>query len=195
MRARRLTSASRGTLCSVRGSRVRRLAIIRGSAAFLAPLIGIVPFRRWPPTMRIRSMVTLLPHAPNPLRSLSADPRLRSRPEVRLDRAIYSLGLNSVSPHRDPSLGHLLPALLIGPCASIGWRGALARAGHGGRRFPFPLACFDPAACQSYCGSYSTYPTPIFFISFLYSCASLAGSSPCAHFAAMAGSRAYGEAR
>src|SRR6516164_1244966 len=85
MRVSRLTSASRGTLCSVTVSRVRRLAIIRGSAAVLAPLIGIVPFRRWPPTMRIRSMVTLLPHAPDPLRSPSEDSRLRSQPEGRLD--------------------------------------------------------------------------------------------------------------
>ena len=31
----------------------------QGSAAFLAPLIGIVPFRRAPPMMRIRSMASL----------------------------------------------------------------------------------------------------------------------------------------
>ena len=37
-------------------SRVRRLAIIKGSAAFLAPLIGMVPVRRVPPTIRMRSM-------------------------------------------------------------------------------------------------------------------------------------------
>ena len=31
-------------------------AIINGKGAFLAPDIGIVPLRRWPPIMRIRSM-------------------------------------------------------------------------------------------------------------------------------------------
>ena len=50
------TSASRGTFSSVSVSSVRRLAIISGSAAFLAPEIGIVPFSRAPPTMRILSM-------------------------------------------------------------------------------------------------------------------------------------------
>src|SRR4029079_15112614 len=67
MRASRLTSASRGTLCKVNVSRVRRLAIIKGNAAFLAPLMGMVPVKRWPPTMRIRSMTLLLPHAPAPV--------------------------------------------------------------------------------------------------------------------------------
>src|SRR5918994_4611682 len=56
MRASKLTSARRGTLCKVNVSRVRRLAIIKGSAAFLAPLMGMVPVKRWPPTMRMRSM-------------------------------------------------------------------------------------------------------------------------------------------
>src|SRR4029079_16217107 len=67
MRASRLTSASRGTLCKVNVSRVRRLGIIKGNAAFLAPLMGMVPVKRWPPTMRIRSMALLLPHAPAPV--------------------------------------------------------------------------------------------------------------------------------
>jgi hypothetical protein len=35
----------------------------------LAPLIGMVPFKRSPPTMRIRSMASLLPRTPLPLRS------------------------------------------------------------------------------------------------------------------------------
>ncbi len=50
------TSASLGTLLSVSGSSVRRHAAISGSAAFLAPLIGISPFRRAPPRILIRSM-------------------------------------------------------------------------------------------------------------------------------------------
>src|SRR4030065_639428 len=64
------TAPRRGTLCSVSVSRVRRLAIIKGSAAFLAPLIGMVPFKRWPPTMRMRSITLLLPRAPAPFRLL-----------------------------------------------------------------------------------------------------------------------------
>jgi hypothetical protein len=51
-----MTSASRGTFSRINVSSVRRLAIINGSVAFLAPEIGIAPFRRWPPTIRIRSM-------------------------------------------------------------------------------------------------------------------------------------------
>ena len=43
MRLRRATSASRGVLSRVSVSSVRRLAIISGRAAFLAPEIGIVP--------------------------------------------------------------------------------------------------------------------------------------------------------
>ena len=35
----------------------QQAAIIKGSVAFLAPEIGIAPFRRCPPTMRIRSML------------------------------------------------------------------------------------------------------------------------------------------
>ena len=35
---------------------VSRLAIISGSAAFLAPEIGIVPLSRLPPTILMRSM-------------------------------------------------------------------------------------------------------------------------------------------
>jgi hypothetical protein len=43
MRASSVTSARVGTLRKVRVSRVSKLAIISGSAAFLAPLMGIVP--------------------------------------------------------------------------------------------------------------------------------------------------------
>ena len=56
MRSSIWTSARRGTLPSVKVSGVRRLAIINGNVAFLAPLIGMVPFRRLPPRMRIRSI-------------------------------------------------------------------------------------------------------------------------------------------
>ncbi len=52
------TSASRGTLSSVSVWSVRRLAIISGRAAFLAPEIGTRPLSRLPPTMRIRSIET-----------------------------------------------------------------------------------------------------------------------------------------
>src|SRR5215467_4084592 len=45
-------------------SSVRRLAIIKGSVAFLAPEIGMIPLRRFPPTMRIRSMLLLCPKDP-----------------------------------------------------------------------------------------------------------------------------------
>ena len=50
------TSASRGTLSRVSVSGVSSDTIISGSAAFLAPEIGMVPFRRLPPRMRMRSM-------------------------------------------------------------------------------------------------------------------------------------------
>src|SRR3990172_3319829 len=63
MRDNSITSANRGTLFKISVSRVSRLAIIRGSAAFLAPLMGMVPLRRWPPMMRIRSMTIIPPEA------------------------------------------------------------------------------------------------------------------------------------
>ena len=58
MRCNRLTSASRGTLSRTSVWSVSRLAIISGSVAFFAPEIGIVPSRRRPPTMRMRSITT-----------------------------------------------------------------------------------------------------------------------------------------
>src|SRR5665213_4109035 len=60
MRFSMATSARRGTLSRVSVSSVSRLAIISGRAAFLAPEIGIVPFKRLPPTMRMRSMTSPL---------------------------------------------------------------------------------------------------------------------------------------
>src|SRR5262249_37451707 len=48
----------RGTLRKTRVSRVSKLAIIKGNAAFFAPLMGIVPVKRSPPTMRMRSMAS-----------------------------------------------------------------------------------------------------------------------------------------
>ncbi|MNL69255.1 hypothetical protein D3C87_1940870 [compost metagenome] len=57
MRESAVTSERRGTLVSVSVSSVRRLAIISGRAAFLAPEIGMAPLRRWPPVMRILSIV------------------------------------------------------------------------------------------------------------------------------------------
>ena len=69
------TSASRGTFSSVSVSSVSRLAIIRGRAAFLAPEMAIEPFRRLPPTMRMRSM------SPPPIRE--SDDRAASIPAVR----------------------------------------------------------------------------------------------------------------
>ena len=50
------TSARRGRFSSVNVPSVRSEAIISGKAAFLAPEIGIVPLRRCPPTMRMRSI-------------------------------------------------------------------------------------------------------------------------------------------
>src|SRR5262245_17098101 len=70
-----ITSASLGTLRRTRVSRVSRLAIINGNAAFFAPLMGIVPVKRSPPTMRMRSMafpfLALSPLARN--RRMTAD--------------------------------------------------------------------------------------------------------------------------
>jgi hypothetical protein len=49
MRTSELTSARRGRFSKVSVSSVRRLAIINGNAAFLAPEIRISPFSRDPP--------------------------------------------------------------------------------------------------------------------------------------------------
>src|SRR5580704_520762 len=56
MRSSSPTSARRGTLSRIKVSSVRRLAIISGRVAFLAPEIGMVPWSGRPPTIRMRSM-------------------------------------------------------------------------------------------------------------------------------------------
>ena len=56
MRWRRRTSARRGTLDNVSVPGVSSDTIISGKAAFLAPEIGMLPFSRLPPRMRIRSI-------------------------------------------------------------------------------------------------------------------------------------------
>ncbi len=58
MRISKRTSERRGTLCSVKVSRVRMLAIIRGSAAFFAPEMGMMPSSGRPPVILIRSMIS-----------------------------------------------------------------------------------------------------------------------------------------
>ena len=58
---------------------MRRLAIIKGSAAFLAPLIGMVPFKRLPPTMRMRSMASL-PRRKPPKAKPAEDRQFRFNP-------------------------------------------------------------------------------------------------------------------
>src|ERR1041384_1724590 len=78
MRSSRPTSARCGTLSRISVSSVKRLAIISGRVAFLAPEIGIAPFKGRPPAIRIRSMTP---------RCLS--PFLAFRPTVG------NLGLNS----------------------------------------------------------------------------------------------------
>src|SRR3989304_3839789 len=163
IRASMLTAARRGRLGSVSVSRLRRLAIIKGSAAFLAPLIGMVPFKRWPPTMRMRSMALLLPRAPAPV-AQSEDPRLR-RPRPRqawANNPISPRGLSSVSPHRHPLRN--LPWPWPAPCVSTGWCEAPAPAGHGAYRFPpaFVLAC--PLAVRSS----ALHPTRTVFVSCLH---------------------------
>src|SRR3954469_9160693 len=67
MRCKVTTSARRGTLSRTSVSSVRRLAIINGSVAFLAPEIGIVPVSGLPPTMRIRSICEYRPRLWTPL--------------------------------------------------------------------------------------------------------------------------------
>src|SRR5882672_10133011 len=54
------TSARSGRLPSTSDSAVNRLAVISGSAAFLAPPIGIVPDKGTPPRIRILSIVSRL---------------------------------------------------------------------------------------------------------------------------------------
>src|SRR3954465_2189939 len=58
MRISNRTSDRRGVFSSTTVSGVRRLAIIRGSAAFLAPEMGMEPLRACPPTIRMRSIDT-----------------------------------------------------------------------------------------------------------------------------------------
>ena len=54
--AMKAMSASFGTLESTSGDSVRSAAAMSGKAAFLAPLMGIAPASRTPPSMRMRSM-------------------------------------------------------------------------------------------------------------------------------------------
>ncbi len=54
-----VTSAKLGTLVSVSGASVSRLAAMSGSVAFFAPLIGSEPFSRRPPLTLIRSIYPL----------------------------------------------------------------------------------------------------------------------------------------
>src|SRR6478672_1603237 len=117
MRARRLTSARRGTLVNVSVSRVKRLAIIKGSAAFLAPLIGMMPFRRSPPTMRMRSMAITPLARPCPLRA-DLSPRMLAGPNL---------------PHGEPASCQLTPlGLALSPF--------IARPGRGRSRTGLSLA-------------------------------------------------------
>jgi hypothetical protein len=51
-----LISANAGTLLSTKGSSVKRHAAINGSAAFLAPEMGISPLSGTPPCMRMASI-------------------------------------------------------------------------------------------------------------------------------------------
>src|SRR5580692_3690153 len=69
MRSSRPTSARRGTLSRIKVSSVRRLAIISGSVAFLAPDIGIVPWSGRPPTIRMRSIFSAPAAFSRPTRS------------------------------------------------------------------------------------------------------------------------------
>ena len=57
MRSSSTTSASRGALTRMSVWSVKSDAIIKGSVAFFAPEIGMVPLSRRPPTMRMRSII------------------------------------------------------------------------------------------------------------------------------------------
>ena len=160
MRDRSITSASLGTLFKTNVSRVSRLAIIRGSAAFLAPLMGMVPLRRWPPTMRIRSMTIIPPEAvygrlrraflpeisqvfrdrTNPFNPLAFPPQARRPDPVK----VWVLSGFFQSEHHCPVSGRG-----TGLSASADWREAPLPAFHGGlprmpRRAPF----LRPALCH-----------------------------------------------
>ena len=52
-------SASTGTWRKISGSSLRSAAVISGSAAFLAPPMGMVPESGFPPRMRILSITDL----------------------------------------------------------------------------------------------------------------------------------------
>ncbi len=64
MRHRRDVGEVAAGCASTSGSSVRRLAAISGSAAFLAPPIGIVPASGTPPRIRILSIVSASPSVP-----------------------------------------------------------------------------------------------------------------------------------
>ena len=162
-----MTSARRGTFSRINVSSVSRLAIMSGNVAFLAPEIGIVPLRRCPPTMRIRSMLARLLTCGSLSVPQSVAPRPRPSNLLRLallrrnccesqapatahfSKADHYVDLNFVL------LEHRVPAARRGRVLAL-------CAGEDFRAMPTPNArCgfhFSWFRCSCYFGSWAHYP-------------------------------------
>src|SRR6476469_2654749 len=96
MRISSLTSERRGVFSRITVSGVSRLAIIRGSAAFLAPEMGMELLRACPPTIRMRSIDTTVRSAH----------RRCERPAVRVLREPARVSQARTNARRAYSHGH-----------------------------------------------------------------------------------------
>ena len=114
MRASVLTSARFGTFLRVSRSWVRRLAIISGSAAFLAPEIDKLPLSGFPPSMLMRSMLM------RPVRYCSISRKRTLRDKAGKKTLSSPCRPDCLSPgartHVLPPTGHALAL-----CACRGW--------------------------------------------------------------------------
>src|SRR5690606_16281037 len=93
-------------------------AIIRGSAAFLAPETGIVPLSSVPPRMRMRSMASLFPGGSAPafgVRELSVleQARLRFKKMRPAERTAH--GRQRDANHPCPHVCLACPPMLVAP--------------------------------------------------------------------------------
>ena len=89
-----------------------RLAIIKGSAAFLAPLMEIVPFRRSPPMMRMRSMAS--PPSPEAAKARSSMMRLSLIPTSSYPKSLKTFQVHALEAKAGFSPRKALPGMFQG---------------------------------------------------------------------------------